>query len=67
MDNNSNNLSIASRSSNSLFEYLLVGHPDAEVHAKVMEEKRLFTKDFGEKIAAFSEETKKRILEIVAS
>ena len=36
---------------NGLFEYLLVGHPDADVYNKVMEEKQLFSAEYGEKIA----------------
>ena len=36
---------------NGLFEYLLVGHPDAGVYNKVMEEKQLFSAEYGEEIA----------------
>jgi 2'-5' RNA ligase len=36
---------------NGLFEYLLVGHPDAGVYNKVMEEKQQFSAEYGEKIA----------------
>lgn len=33
------------------YEYLLVAHPDKEVHEKIMEEKQVFYKEYNEKIA----------------
>src|SRR5664279_1073362 len=36
---------------NALLEYLLVGHPDAGVNNKIMEEKQQFCNDYTEKIA----------------
>ena len=35
----------------SLFEYLLVAHPDSEVFEKVMREKQLFCEEYQEKVA----------------
>jgi 2'-5' RNA ligase len=36
---------------NSLYEYLLVAHPDADVYAQVMAEKQLFTAQYKEQVA----------------
>jgi 2'-5' RNA ligase len=57
MDTNSNNAA-GSWQANGLYEYLLVGHPDAGVYTKVMEEKEYFSGAYGEKIA---EKTKPHI------
>lgn len=57
MDTNSNNAA-GSWQANGLYEYLLVGYPDAGVYTKVMEEKEYFTGVYGEKIA---EKTKPHI------
>ena len=57
MDTNANNLA-GSRQANGLYEYLLVGHPDAGVYTKVMEEKEYFSGVYGEKVA---EKTKPHI------
>lgn len=48
--NTNQQMPVGSQSGN-LFEYLLVGHPDAGVYDKVMEEKQQFSADYGEKIA----------------
>jgi 2'-5' RNA ligase len=46
-----NNSLAGARQENALFEYLLVGHPDANVYNKIMEEKQQFYNDYHERIA----------------
>jgi 2'-5' RNA ligase len=46
-----NNSLADARQANGLFEYLLVGHPDANVYNKIMEEKQQFYEDYNEKIS----------------
>jgi 2'-5' RNA ligase len=58
MDINSNTAA-GNWQANALYEYLLVGHPDAGVYTKVMEEKEYFSGAYGEKIA---EKTKPHII-----
>ena len=50
MDIDTNKPRPGSWQSNALFEYLLVGYPDAGVYKKVMEEKQQFSAEYGEKI-----------------
>ncbi len=51
MNIDTNKQGAASRYPNDLYEYLLVGNPDAGVYNKVMEEKQQFSAEYGEKIA----------------
>jgi len=52
MNIDTNKSGAGNRQPNDLYEYLLVGHPDAGVYNKVMEEKNYFSSNYKEKIAA---------------
>lgn len=51
MNTVSNNLSMPGWPSKGLYEYLLVGHPDAGVYNKVMQEKEYFSGEYNANIA----------------